>query len=284
MGAAYTRGRPQGRPGGYDPPRRPHVPRGGPRGCRLGTAIAGFRYAGMDTPTFALPVVRLDVGASLLASVTAVACFFRWRLEGTASAFWAGLSVFVLGCSGFLSTDVTRGYVAAGIACSVVAVGLVVVWLRGSEVDASLSVPKIVARTVAALVVVFAGARLVVLHDVAPIPLSIAIGVALVGVAIAVHVAHTRPVDGRGAGHVRHVGSRLRRHAGAGLIRRAESKRAEHGGATPAGPEQALALGVDHVDQDLRELTRKVDQRLGRRARACWSPCSLRPSPFSRPR
>ena len=47
------------------------------------------------------------------------------------------------------------------------------------------------------------------------------------------------------------------------LIRRAPSTRAEHGGAPAAGSEQPLALGVDHVDQDLRDLTREVDQRVG---------------------
>jgi signal transduction histidine kinase len=157
-----------------------------------GTVIAALRYAGMDTPGFALPVVRLDVGASLLASVTAVACFFRWRLEGTASAFWAGLSVFVLGCSGFVSTAVTRGYVASGLTCSLVASGLVVVWLRGHEVDAALSLPKIVARTLAALVLTFAAARLLVTHGLAGMPLRAALGAALVGIAFAVHRARTR--------------------------------------------------------------------------------------------
>ena len=70
----------------------PHVPgrraRGGDVGHRDRRRSATPAWT---TPTFALPVVRLDVGASLLAAVTAVACFFRWRLEGTASAFWAGL-------------------------------------------------------------------------------------------------------------------------------------------------------------------------------------------------
>ena len=75
-----------------------------------GGVIVTLRDAGLSAPVFALPVVRLDVGASLLASVSAAACFLRWRLDGIASAFWAGLVVLVLGLSGFLSSDVTRAY------------------------------------------------------------------------------------------------------------------------------------------------------------------------------
>lgn len=141
---------------------------------------------------FALPFVRLDVGSSLLASVTAVACFLRWRLVGTASAFWAGLAVFVLGASGFSSTDVTREYAAAGIACSVVGLGLVAVWLRSHEVDASLSVRKSLVLTLVALVVAVGGARFLVGHDLAGAALSVGIGVALLAAAIAARVARTR--------------------------------------------------------------------------------------------
>ncbi|HEV7525233.1 MAG TPA: HAMP domain-containing sensor histidine kinase [Acidimicrobiia bacterium] len=157
-----------------------------------GMVIALLHYAGVTEPRFTVPVVRLDVGASLLAAVTAVACFFRWRLEGTASAFWAGVAVLVLGASGFASTEITKGYLAAGMACSVVAVGVVAVWIRGVEVDAGLSVPKVGLRTSAGLVVAFAAIRFLVGRDLAVVPVSIVIGVALLAAAYAAYVTHTR--------------------------------------------------------------------------------------------
>ncbi|HEY5171211.1 MAG TPA: HAMP domain-containing sensor histidine kinase [Acidimicrobiia bacterium] len=157
-----------------------------------GGVIVTLRDAGLSAPVFALPVVRLDVGASLLASVSAAACFLRWRLDGIASAFWAGLVVLVLGLSGFLSSDVTRAYGAAGIACSVVAVGLAAAWLRGFEVDATLSVRKVLSVGLVALVVAFAVARIVVAHGLAGVALSAGIGAALVGVAFAGHVMWSR--------------------------------------------------------------------------------------------
>ena len=157
-----------------------------------GGVIVTLRDAGLSAPVFALPVVRLDVGASLLASVSAAACFLRWRLDGIASAFWAGLVVLVLGLSGFLSSDATRAYGAAGIACGVVAVGLAAVWLRGFEVDATLSVRKVLAAAFAALVIVFAVARILVEHGAAGVALSVGIGTALVGVAFAGHLTWSR--------------------------------------------------------------------------------------------
>jgi signal transduction histidine kinase len=166
-------------------------------GVTLLAAVSGavmlvLRRVDLSAPAFALPLVRLDVGASLLGSITAAACFLRWRLEGTASAFWAGLSVFVLGCSGFLSTELTQGYAAAGIACSIVALGLAAVWLYGSEVDANLSVRKGVTGTVLALVVAFVGARVLVAHGLASAPVSAGIGVALAGGAFIAHVKRSR--------------------------------------------------------------------------------------------
>jgi signal transduction histidine kinase len=157
-----------------------------------GGVILTLRDAGLSVPVFALPVARLDVGASLLASVSAAACFLRWRLEGIASAFWAGLLILVLGLSGFLSSDITPAYAAAGLACSVVSVGLAVVWLRGYEVDATLSVRKVLSAAFAALVVAFAVARILVAHGVAGVALSVGIGGALVGVALAGHVMWSR--------------------------------------------------------------------------------------------
>ena len=157
-----------------------------------GVVMVVCRHLGLSTPGFALPLVRLDVGASLLASVTAAACFLRWRLEGTASAFWAGLAALVLGASGFLSAQLTSAYIAGGIACSVVALGIAAVWLHGSEVDAKLSAGKVALRTLTALVVVFALARVAVGRGYAGASLSVGIGVALVVVAYAAHVARTR--------------------------------------------------------------------------------------------
>ena len=160
----------------------PRCGAGDPDAPRCGSVGAGVRIA---RP-------RLDVGASLLASVSAAACFLRWRLEGIASTFWAGLLILVLGLSGFLSSDITRAYAAAGIACSVVSVGLAVVWLRGYEVDATLSVRKVLSAAFVALVVAFAVALVLVAHGVAGVALSVGIGGALVGVALAGHVMWSR--------------------------------------------------------------------------------------------
>ncbi len=158
----------------------------------LGIAITLLRDFDMPHPAFALPLIRLDVGASLLASVTAAACVLRWRLEGTASALWSGLVVLVLGLSGFASTEITRGYAASGIACSVVTLGLVVVWLREREVDTALSIPKIVATTCAFLVVGFGLARLLVTHELDAAVLSLGIGVAFGALAYIAHRVHPR--------------------------------------------------------------------------------------------
>lgn len=157
-----------------------------------GVVIIAFGHLDVSEPVFAVPLDRLDVGASLLASVTAAACFLRWRLEGTASAFWAGLAALVLGCSGFLSSETSAAYVAAGLACSVVTLGLVVVWMRGCEVDASLSVRKVVLLTLVALVGAVATARVLVDHGLAGPALSIGIGVALAGAAYATHTTRSR--------------------------------------------------------------------------------------------
>ncbi len=157
-----------------------------------GIVITLLHDADAVAPAFALPLVRLDVGASLLASITAAACFLRWRLEGTSSALWAGLIVMVLGLSGFASTEITRGYAAAGVTSSIVAIGLVVVWLRHQEVDATLSTPKVAVLTGAALVAVFGIARLLVVHETAGAVLSLGIGAALLILAYVGHRLHPR--------------------------------------------------------------------------------------------
>ncbi len=158
----------------------------------LGVAIMLLRDVHQRVPLFALPLVRLDIGASLLASITAAACFLRWRLEGTASAFWSGTVILVLGLSGFASTDITRGYLAAVIACSVVAVGLLVAWLLGREVDTALSLPKVLASTVLALAVAFACARVLVVHEIGAAVLSLAIGIAFAALAFVGYRSHLR--------------------------------------------------------------------------------------------
>lgn len=157
-----------------------------------GIVITLFHDAHTVAPAFALAVVRLDVGASLLAAITAAACFLRWRLEGTSSALWSGLIVMVLGLSGFASTEITQGYAAATVSCGIVAVGLVLIWLRHQEVDATLSMPRIVAMTAAALAAGFVVARLVVVHEVPGAVLSLGIGTALVILAYIAHRVHPR--------------------------------------------------------------------------------------------
>jgi signal transduction histidine kinase len=158
----------------------------------LGVAITALRDLHTPAPTFALPLIRLDVGASLLASITAAACFLRWRLEGTASAFWSGLTILVLGLSGFVSTDLSRGYTAAGLACSVVAIGLIAVWLRGLEIDTKLSVPRVATITIGFLVLAFFCARVLVENELAGAVLSLSIGVALVVCAYGAYRMHPR--------------------------------------------------------------------------------------------
>ncbi len=157
-----------------------------------GLVITFFQDAHRSAPSLALAIVRLDVGASLLAAITAAACFLRWRLEGTSSAFWAGLVVMVLGLSGFASTEITRGYTAAGVACVVVAIGLVVLWLRHHEVDARLSMPKIAAGALGSLVAVFVVARVLVVHEVAGAALSLGLGIVLVVLVYVAHRSHPR--------------------------------------------------------------------------------------------
>jgi signal transduction histidine kinase len=157
-----------------------------------GAVMLLLRHVGISDPAFALPLVRLHVGASLLGSITAAACFLRWRLEGSASAFWAGLAAFVLGCSGFLSAEVTTAYAAAGIACSVVTLALAAVWLHGSEVNSHLSVRKALAGTLAALVVAFVVARVLVVHGVAGATVSVSLGVSMAAVAYVARVKRSR--------------------------------------------------------------------------------------------
>jgi signal transduction histidine kinase len=157
-----------------------------------GGVMVALRHLDTSAPAFAIPLDRLDVGASLLATVTAAACFLRWRLEGTASAFWAGLATLVLGCSGFLSSEAAAAYVAAGIACSIVTLVLVAVWLRGCEVDASLSVRKVLFLTLVALFVAVGSARALVDHGVAGPPLSLGIGLALAAAAYGTHRTRSR--------------------------------------------------------------------------------------------
>ncbi len=158
----------------------------------LGVAITALHDLHTPASSVALSLIRLDVGASLLASITAAACLLRWRLEGTASAFWSGLTILVLGLSGFVSTDLTRGYTAAVTACSVVAVGLIAVWLRGLEIDTNLSVPRIATVTFGALVVAFLVVRVLVDNELAGAMLSLCIGVALVVCACGAYRAHPR--------------------------------------------------------------------------------------------
>lgn len=158
----------------------------------LGVTVAVLRDVHLTEPRFALPLVRLDVGTSLLASITAAACFLRWRLEGTASAFWAGLMVLVLGLSGFASTEITRGYTASGMACAIVTLALLTAWLRGREIDASLSMPKVIAATLAFLVLAFAVTRVLVVYELASAVLSLGIGVALAAFGYIAYRAHAR--------------------------------------------------------------------------------------------
>lgn len=157
-----------------------------------GIAVVLLRDVHEPAPAFAITLVRLDVGTSLLGAITAAACFLRWRLEGTASAFWAGLVVLVLGLSGFASTAITRGYVASGVACCVVTLGLLVMWLRGREVDTTLSLPKVAAGTLAALAGAFAIARVLVVHEVAAATLSLVIGIAIAALAYTAYRVHAR--------------------------------------------------------------------------------------------
>ena len=83
------------------------------------------RHLDLAHPGFALPIVRLDVGASLLASVTAAACFLRWRLEGTVFGVLGGPRRVRARCSRDSSARSHAGTSPPAIACGVVALGLV---------------------------------------------------------------------------------------------------------------------------------------------------------------
>lgn len=117
-------------------------------------AVAAWRspdsWSGADAWTVELR--RLDAAAGAVAILAGMAAIVRWRVDGTAPAFWAGIALVVLGIPGIVDASGGRTSVALFTAAGVVAIVALAVALTSPEIDTGIR-PLLVATGVVGAVV-----------------------------------------------------------------------------------------------------------------------------------
>ena len=110
------------------------------------------------------PLERIDTAAGALAIVAGVEMLLRWRLDGRALAWWAGLAFIILGVPGVVG--LTSENAPLWLGGSAIAALLLVAARRAPDVDANLSLARALITLLAAIALTFAlGGALTVLPD-----------------------------------------------------------------------------------------------------------------------
>ena len=91
------------------------------------------------------PLERIDTAAGALAIVAGVEMLLRWRLDGRALAWWAGLAFIILGVPGVVG--LTSENAPLWLGGSAIAALLLVAARRAPDVDANLSLGTSVDHT-----------------------------------------------------------------------------------------------------------------------------------------
>jgi signal transduction histidine kinase len=129
------------------------------------------------------PLERIDTAAGALAIVAGVEMLLRWRLDGRAFAWWAGIAFIILGVPGVVGLTSENATLWLGAAA--VAAVLLIAARRAPDVDAALSLPRALIALLAAITLAFAiGGALTVLHAPAWV-VPVALTVVFFGTAVA---------------------------------------------------------------------------------------------------
>jgi signal transduction histidine kinase len=85
------------------------------------------------------PAAHLDVVAGAIAVVAGVATIFRWRFDGSATSWWIGLALIVIGFPGLASAESGDTQLAIAVGAAVPALILLYGAFRTTAVDSALS-------------------------------------------------------------------------------------------------------------------------------------------------
>ena len=102
------------------------------------------------------PVTHFNVVAGAIAVVAGVATIFRWRFDGSATSWWTGLALIVIGFPGLASTQPQDAQLALVVGAAVPALMLLYGALRTTAVDSALTVRWAAIALVGSLVGTFA--------------------------------------------------------------------------------------------------------------------------------